>query len=126
MSALVLYRANVRVRSRLVASSRDWSYLVDVGDVALDGVGSHKIFFASLGLHLVTVELCEGAIFLDSTDRSGKSGGSKQLGRLLNSEGVLMVGRTCASVRVRSLSVPPSATAIIFELFIAVPARAWI
>ena len=41
LSVLIFYGANVRVRSRLVATIRDCSHLIDVGDVAVHGVGRH-------------------------------------------------------------------------------------
>ena len=49
--------ANVRVRSRLVATIRDCSHLLDVGDVAIYGVRRDEVFFAGLGLDLVAIEL---------------------------------------------------------------------
>ena len=55
--ALIFHSANVRVRSRLVATIRDCSHLFDVGDVAVHGVGRDEVFFAGLGLDLVAIEL---------------------------------------------------------------------
>ena len=57
LGTLIFHNANVRVRSRLVATIRDCSHLVDVGDVAVDGVGCDEVFFAGFGLDLVTIEL---------------------------------------------------------------------
>ena len=57
LGTLIFHSANVRVRSRLVATIRDCSHLVDVGDVAVHGVGRDEVFFAGLGLDLVAIEL---------------------------------------------------------------------
>jgi len=57
LSALIFHSANVRVRSRLVAIIRDCSHLIDVGDVAVHGVGRDEVSFAGLGLDLVAIEL---------------------------------------------------------------------
>ena len=41
----------------MVATIRDCSHLLDVGDVAVHGVGRDEIFFPGLGLDLVAIEL---------------------------------------------------------------------
>ena len=93
---------NGRVRSRLVATRRDCSHLVDVGNVARHRVRSDEILFASLGFDLVTIELRQGTVFLNGANGAGVAGLGVQLGRLLNGKGILMVGRTFAARRVRS------------------------
>ena len=57
LTVLIFHSANVRVWSRLFATVRDCSHLIDVGDVAVNGVGRDKIFFAGLGLDFMAVEL---------------------------------------------------------------------
>lgn len=57
LGALIFHSANVRVCSRLVATSRDCSHLLDVGDVAVHGVRGDEVFFTGLGLDLVAIKL---------------------------------------------------------------------
>jgi len=70
-------------------------------DVALDEVGAPQRYFTGLGLDLVAIEFCEGAIFLNGPDGARVAGDGIQLGRLVNREGILVVRRTFATGRVR-------------------------
>lgn len=99
---LTAQSANGRDRSRLVATRRDSSHLVDIGDMARHRVGRDEIFFASFGFYFVAIELGNCTVFLHGSDSSRMAGLGIQLGRLFDREGILLVRRTVATGRARS------------------------
>jgi hypothetical protein len=99
---LIFQGTNVCVRSRLVATSRDCSHLIDVGYVASNRVRRDEVSFACIGIDLVAIELGKSTIFLDGADSAGMAGLGIKLGRLLDGKGILVVRRTVATIRVRS------------------------
>ena len=81
-----------RGMSRLVATSRDRSHLIDVGDVFCDRSRRDHVFFAEGRFHASAVEVSFGTISLNAARRAGKTGTGVLLQSLVNRESEIAVG----------------------------------
>ena len=70
--------------SRLVATSRAHSHLLNISDVTLDRIGRDEVLLPGLGFDFMAIEFSEGAIFLKRAGGAGKSRSSVQLGGLVD------------------------------------------
>ena len=67
-------RDSCRGMPRLVATSRDRSHLIDVGDVFCDRSWRDHVFVAEGRFHTSAVEMSFGTISLNTARRAGKAG----------------------------------------------------
>ena len=77
---------------RQVASCRDRTHLLDVGDMLSDRGRRDEIFFAELRFDTAAVEMASGAVALNAARRTGMSGVLVPLKRLFDCEGIFAVG----------------------------------
>ena len=77
---------------RLVATSRDRSHLLDIGDVLVDRCGRDQIFFAECSLDAPALKMAFGAIPLNAAWRPGEASASVALDGLLYGESEIAVG----------------------------------
>jgi hypothetical protein len=77
---------------RLVATSRDRSHLLDIGNVLVHRRGRDQIFFAECGLDAAALKMTFGAIALNAAGRAGKAGAGIALDGLLDGESEVAVG----------------------------------
>lgn len=85
-----------RGRSRLVATCRlirERNHLIDLGDVARDGIRRDEVLVAKCGLHLLAIEMAVGAIALQRSDGSRMAARNVALGDLLEGQGEVAVCR---------------------------------
>jgi hypothetical protein len=76
---------------RLVATSRDRSHLLDVGNVLVHRRGRDEIFFAECGLDAAALKMAFGAIALNAAGRTGEASASIALDGLLDGESEIAV-----------------------------------
>src|SRR5262249_29121417 len=78
-------------------------HLIDVSNMALNRIRCDEIFFDPDGnFDLVAIDLVYSAVFLNSADRPRVPSFGVEIGSLLYGEGILVIRRTFAAVRVRS------------------------
>src|ERR1700692_862126 len=83
-----------RDRSRLVATGRGRSHLLQIGDVLVYRRRRNEIFLSEGSFDQTALQVALGAIALDATWRAGKSGTRVAFQRLIDIEGEIAVG-TC-------------------------------
>src|SRR5579864_43597 len=77
---------------RLVATSRDRSHLLDIGNVLVHRRWCDQIFFAECGLDTAALKMAFGAIALNAARCAGEARASIALDRLLDGESEIAVG----------------------------------
>ena len=77
---------------RLVATCRDLSYLLDVGDVLHHGRGRYQIFLTVGGLDAASIKVPLFAVALNGTRRAGEAGTLIEKSGFVDREGEFAVG----------------------------------
>src|SRR5580704_12687042 len=77
---------------RLVATCRDRSYLLDVGNVLVHRRGRDEIFFAECGLDAAALKMAFGAVALNAARSTGEACASVALDGLLDGKSEITVG----------------------------------
>jgi hypothetical protein len=86
---------------RLVATCRDRSYLLDVGNVLVHRRGRDEIFFAECGLDAAALKMAFGAVALNAARSTGEACASVALDGLLDGKSEITVGAGRDFVRLR-------------------------